>query len=209
VLGHDRHLAAAVKPRFKHAVGLLAAMAVVLPVGGATLAAYTGDTPSSGNRIEAGSVDLRDNDSGSGLLSLSGAIPGDNDSGCIKVTYQGSLPSTVKLYGTTGGTGLDQYLMLKVTRGTYGGADPGYKSCAGFQPDATDYLGAGAGVVYNGTLQDYADDYATAVADPPGGAATWTTGEQHVYKLEVTLQPNLAAQGKTATQTFTWEARNQ
>ena len=58
------------KARFKHAVGLLAAMAVVLPVGGATLAAYTGDTPSSGNRIEAGSVDLRDNDSGSALLSL-------------------------------------------------------------------------------------------------------------------------------------------
>jgi hypothetical protein len=125
------------------------------------------------------------------------------------VTYQGSLPSTVKLYGTTGGTGLDDYLTLKVTRGTYGGPDPGYKSCTGFQPDATDYIGAGAGVVYNGTLKDYPDDFATAVVDPPGGAATWTTGEQHVYKLEVTLQSNLAAQGKTATQTFTWEARNQ
>ena len=198
------------RPRFKHAVGLLAAMAVVLPVGGATLAAYTADTPSSDNRIEAGSVDLNDNDSGSALLSLSGAIPGDTDTGCIKVTYQGSLPSTVRLYGTTGGTGLDQYLSLKVTRGTYSGGDPGYDSCTGFQPDATDYIGAGAGVVYDGTLQDYPDDYATAVADPPGGgAATWTTGEQHVYQLEVTLQPNLAAQGKTATQTFTWEARNQ
>ena len=168
------------KPRLKHAVGLLAAMAVVLPVGGATLAAYTADTPSSGNRIESGSVDLRDNDSDSALLSLSGAIPGDSDSGCIKVT-----------------------------RGTYGGPDPGYKSCTGFQPDATDYIGAGPGIVYDGTLQDYPDDYATAVADPPSGAATWTNGEQHVYKLEVTLQANLAAQGKTATQTFTWEARNQ
>ena len=197
------------KPRFKHAVGLLAAMAVVLPVGGVTLAAYTSDTPSSGNRIEAGSVDLRDNDSGAALLSLSGAIPGDTDSGCIKVTYQGSLPSTVKLYGTTGGTGLDQYLSLKVTRGTYSGSDPGYDSCTGFQPDATDYIGAGPGIVYDGTLQDYPDDYATAVADPPGGPATWTTGEEHVYKLEVTVQANLAAQGKTATQTFTWEARNQ
>ena len=197
------------KPRFKHAVGLLAAMAVVLPVGGVTLAAYTSDTPSSGNRIEAGSVDLRDNDSGGALLSLSGAIPGDTDSGCIKVTYQGSLPSTVRLYGTTGGTGLDQYLSLKVTRGTYSGSDPGYDSCTGFQPDATDYIGAGPGIVYDGTLQDYPDDYATAVADPPGGPATWTTGEEHVYKLEVTLQANLAAQGKTATQTFTWEARNQ
>jgi len=197
------------KPRLKHAVGLLAAMAVVLPVGGVTLAAYTSDTPSTGNRIEAGSVDLRDNDSGAALLSLSGAIPGDTDSGCIKVTYQGSLPSTVKLYGTTGGTGLDQYLSLKVTRGTYSGSDPGYDSCTGFQPDATDYIGAGPGIVYDGTLQDYPDDYATAVADPPGGPATWTTGEEHVYKLEVTVQANLAAQGKTATQTFTWEARNQ
>jgi hypothetical protein len=30
-----------------------------------------------------------------------------------------------------------------------------------------------------------------------------------VYKFEVTLQDNAAAQGLDATQTLTWEARNQ
>jgi hypothetical protein len=46
--------------------------------------------------------------------------------------------------------------------------------------------------------------------DPPsGGPESWTNGESHVYKLEVQLRHNLAAQGLNATQEFTWEARNQ
>ena len=72
------------------------------------------------------------------------------------------------------------------------------------RPDATNYIGAGAGVVYNGTLQGYADDYAGGLVDPPsGGPETWTTGEKHVYKIQVTLQNNAAAAGKNATQDFT------
>lgn len=53
----------------------------------------------------------------------------------------------------------------------------------------------------------------TAGLDDPadgGGHETWTNPESHDYKLEVTLPsstPN-AAEGKTATQQFTWEARN-
>ena len=43
---------------------------------------------------------------------------------------------------------------------------------------------------------------------PRGRAESWTTGETHVYKLQVTLQDNIAAKGKSATQIFTWEARN-
>ena len=36
---------------------------------------------------------------------------------------------------------------------------------------------------------------------------SWTTGEVHAYRFEVTLT-NDAAQGLDATQSFTWEARN-
>jgi hypothetical protein len=183
---------------------------VALAAGGATWAAYTATTGNSGARIEAGSVKLDDNDDGSPLLSLSAAQRGATDSGCIKVTFAGSLDSDVRFYGTTTGSGLDQYLDVKVTRGTYTPTEPGFDSCTNFQSDATNYIGAGNGVVYNGTLQSYADSYAAGLVDPlPASPEIWTTGEVHVYKIEVTLQNNSAAEGLNATQTFTWEARNQ
>ena len=144
------------------------------------------------------------------MLSFSGALPGATDAGCIKVIYSGSLSSNVRLYGTTTGSGLDQYLDLKITRGRFTGADPAFAECDGFEADSTDYIGAGQGVVYNGTVQNFPDDYANGRVDPTSGSPeTWTTGESHVYKIEVTLQNNLGAQGKNATQEFTWEARNQ
>jgi predicted ribosomally synthesized peptide with SipW-like signal peptide len=188
------------------ALGALAAATA----GGVTWAAFTATSTNSGNQIQSGTVKLDDNDNGSAVLALSAAEPGASDSGCIEVTFNGSLASGVKLYGTTSGTGLDQYLELKVTRGTYSPTNPGFDSCTNFQPDATDYIGSGAGVVYDGTLQGYPDNYAGGVVDPPsGGAESWTNGESHVYKLEVSLRHNLAAQGLNATQQFTWEARSQ
>jgi predicted ribosomally synthesized peptide with SipW-like signal peptide len=183
---------------------------VAATAGGVTWAAFKATTTNSGNQIRSGTVALADNDNGSAVLALSAAEPGASDSGCIEVTFNGSLASNVKLYGTTSGTGLDPYLELKVTRGTYTPSNPGFDSCTNFQPDATDYIGSGAGVVYDGTLQGYPDDYAGGIVDPPaGGAESWTNGEIHVYKLEVSLRHNLAAQGLNATQQFTWEARSQ
>ena len=190
---------------------IVAGLALVIPAaGGATYAAFTATTPNSGNLVEAGSVKLSDNGDGTSMLSLSAALPGDTTSACIKVTYDGSLPASVRLHGTTTGSGLDQYLDLKVTRGVYNPTTPAFKSCTNFQPDGTDYIGAGNGVVYSGTLQAYADDYASGLVDPlPGSPESWTTGEVHVYRLDVTLQNDFGAQNKGATQAFGWEARNQ
>jgi hypothetical protein len=183
---------------------------VALTAGSATWAAYTATTGNSGDRIEAGSVRLDDNDNDSPLLALSAAQPGATDSGCIRVTFAGSLASSVRLYGATTGSGLDQYLNLRITRGSYNPTEPGFDSCTNFQPDGTNYIGAGNGVIYDGTLQGYADSYAAGLVDPlPASPETWTTGEVHVYQLEVTLQNNSAAEGLNAGQTFTWEARNQ
>ena len=189
----------------------LVALALLVPAaGGVTFAAYTATNANGGDRVEAGSVKLSDNGDGSSMLSLSAAVPGDTTSACIKVSYDGTLPATVRLHGTTTGSGLDAYLDLKVTRGVYSPTAPAFKSCANFQPDGTDYVGAGNGVIYNGTLQGYPDDYASGLVDPLSGSPeSWSTGEAHVYKLEVTLQSNFAAQNKDATQTFRWEARNQ
>jgi hypothetical protein len=116
----------------------------------------------------------------------------------------------VRLHGTTTGSGLDQYLDLKVTRGVYSPSDPAFKSCTNFQADGTNYIGAGNGVIYNGTLQAFPDDYASGLVDPLSGSPeSWTTGEAHVYRIDVTLQNNFSAQNKDAAQTFRWEARNQ
>ena len=190
---------------------IVAALALAIPAaGGVTYAAYTATTANAGNIVEAGSVKLSDNGDGSSMLSLSGAVPGNTTSACIRVTYAGTLPASVRLHGTTTGTGLDQYIDLKVTRGVYSPTEPAFKSCTNFQADGTNYIGAGNGVIYNGTLQAYADDYASGLVDPlPGSPESWTTGEVHVYRLDVTLQNDFSAQNKDATQAFRWEARNQ
>jgi len=184
------------------------ALACVL-AGAQTWAAYDATTASRANSVTTGTVALADNDSGNAMLSLSSALPGATDTACITVTYTGSLASTVRLHGTTTGSGLDAYLDLKITRGSFSGAPPAFDSCATFSPDATDYVGSGSGVVYNGTLQAFPDDYAAGRVDPlPAGPEAWTSGESHVYKVQVTLRNNASAAGKAATQTFTWEARN-
>jgi predicted ribosomally synthesized peptide with SipW-like signal peptide len=192
---------------------LLAAMAVVGMLGvvvGVTWAAFNSAATNAGNKVESGTVKLEDNDSGSALFSLSGVEPGDTDTGCIKVTYKGSLASEVRLYGTTTGAGLGVYASLTVTRGSYTPSEPGFDSCANFTPDATTYVsGQSPGVVYAGTLQGFPDTYAGGVVDPSSGSPeAWTTDEHHVYKLQITVGDNRAAEGKDVTQTFTWEARN-
>ena len=191
--------------------GALGVLALLVPAaGGITFAAYTATNDNTGNVVGSGTVKLSNNGDGSSMLSLSAALPGATTSACIKVTYDGSLPATVRLHGTTTGSGLDAYLDLKITRGTYSPSDPAFKSCTSFQADGANYIGAGNGVIYNGTLQAFPDDYASGLVDPQSGSPeSWTTGEPHVYKIEATLQSNFAAQNKDATQAFKWEARNQ
>ncbi|HEX6207792.1 MAG TPA: TasA family protein [Actinomycetota bacterium] len=166
-------------------------------VGFGTFSAFSATTENPGNAFDAGTVSITDDDSGTAMLSLANAKPGDSDAACIVVTYMGTLPATVRLYGTTGGTGLDQYLDLTVTRGTLVGAS--FDSCAGFTPDA------GGGVVYSGTMDGYPDAYGAALVDPDG---SWTSGESRAYRFEVSVQDDSGAQGLNASQSFTWEARN-
>ena len=188
-----------------------AAILIALAVAaGGSAAAFTATTSNANNSIQAGSVSIGDNDSpGAAMLSLSNARPGATDSGCIKVTYSGSLASTVRLYATTTGTGLAQYVDLKVTRGTTTDA---FDTCTNFVPDSTNYISQGAGVIYSGTLQSFPANYTSGLVDPLSATPeSWTTSEVHAYKFEVTLQssaPN-AAQGLTANSSFSWEARNQ
>jgi predicted ribosomally synthesized peptide with SipW-like signal peptide len=182
-------------------VGLLGVVA-----GGGTYSSFSAVTQNDSNQFVAGSVLLSDNDGGGAVATLSNAKPADSSTGCVTVTFGGSLPSTVRLYGTTTGTGLDPYLNLVVTRGTKSNAT---FDCSTFAADATNYIGQGAGVIYSGTLAGWADDYTNGLVDPTSGSPeSWTNGEAHTYKFQVTLANNAAAQGLNASQVFSWEARN-
>jgi hypothetical protein len=149
---------------------------------------------------------LLDDDYGSAMLTLSNAGPGDTDEGCMRVTYAGSFAPTVRLYGSTSGTGLDEFLDITVVRGTISGSSA---SCAGFSPDDTDYLGAGPGVIFQDSMDEFPDDYEDGLADPvEGSEETWTNGESHAYRFVISLADDNAAQSLTATQRFVWEARD-
>lgn len=179
---------------------ILASIAVVAALGasaaGSVFSAFSTTTSNTGNTYAAGTVVLADNDAGSALFTMSAMKPGDTQTKCLKVDYTGSLASTVKLYGTTGGTGLDAYLTLQVRRGSFPGAPPASNACTGF---------VSGGTLHSGTLTSYPDTYAAGIDDTD---TSWTNGESAVYEITLTLQDTNAAQGLTATQIFTWEARS-
>lgn len=190
----------------KFLISLLVIGSVGAITGRVTYALFSGTTENTGNLFAAGTVSISDNDSGDALVSLTSAKPGDTSTGCIMVTYDGSLDSTVRLYASISG-GLADFLTLTVTRGT--DSAPSFSSCTNFTPDGTDYNGFGPGVIFSGSLAVYPTTYAFGMVDPDDASPeTWTTSEAHSYRYSITLDNNNAAQGLSATVTFTWEARN-
>ncbi len=188
---------------------VLVAVAIVAAAGLSTAAyaAYRGVTTNNGNQLAAGSVALSDNDAGSALFTaLGSARASDSETSCIRVRSDGSLDSTVRLYGTVSG-GLAPFLTLTVTRGT--DPAPSFKSCTSFIADGTSYIGAGPGVIYSGPLSSFPGSYAAGIVDPTAGSSeTWSTSEVHVYRFSLSAGTNPAAEGLSATVSFTWEARN-
>jgi hypothetical protein len=185
-------------------------------VGTVTHATFLSSTSNSGNTFASGTVYLSDNDSGTAMLSLTSAMPGTSDTSCIRVSYDGSLTSTVRLYAGVSGS-LASYLNLTVTRGS--ASSPSFDSCtpsSAFTADSTNYFGNGAGVIYSGLLSNYPATYSAGIVDPadcgspPCSAESWTTGEPHVYKFVITLPSGVSssAQGQSATAIFTWEGQN-
>jgi len=183
---------------------VLGLVGVVAGVG--TWSAFSKTTDNTGNTFAAGSVTIGDNDANGAIFNMSGLTPGVTDNACIQVTYSGTLTSNVHIYGTTTGTGLDAYLTVKVTRGTV--SSGAFDSCTNFTADATDYIGGGAGVIFNDTLANFPDDYNAGIVDAPGALEAWNTSEVHAYRFDVTVVDDPAAGGLTAGQAFTWEARN-
>ena len=206
------------KSRFEKKVGLTLTVltAFGLTASAATFAAFSDTTDNTNNQFVAGTVDIDDDDATSALYDVvTNGKPGSTDAGCIKVTFNGSLDSTVKLYSSaiTGDAALASNLDLEITSGT---GNAGGSLC-------TDFAAAGAdGDVYTGTLADFATgntNFADGLPLNAGGNAVWSNGEAVTYRFEVTLQDDNAANNgnagddgadkfTTGAHTFTWEAQN-
>jgi hypothetical protein len=186
---------------------ILLSLVVVGLVSGALVfgvfSAFSATTSNPDNAFGAGSVAISDNDSGTALYSVTNREPGDAVSKCIRVTYTGSLQSSVRFYRSTftAGTGLDPYVQLKVERADSGTVTD-YATCAGFDATPT--------TEYDDTLANLGTGYAGGVTlEDSGGSANWDQNDAVDYKVTATLLDNNSGNGLiTGTHSFTWEARN-
>ena len=183
----------------------LALVASGLVVSNASYSAFSAQTSNPTSNWTTGSVKLTDNDSDVALFTAVNLKPGSTGANCITVTSTGSLPSTVKLYGT-GAVNVSNDLGLKTSLKI----EQGSGTCAAFVAATT------GGTVYDGTLAAFQ----TARSSYATGADAWvTTGnptgadsaaENRVYKFTYTVGQDLlnASQGLNVKQGFTWEAQN-
>jgi hypothetical protein len=178
-------------------VGLLAAAASSL-----VYSSFTSTVHNAGNTFQAGSVTLTADAPATALFSMPALKPGDTQARCVHVSYAagGGLTSSVRMYGTTSGSdahaGLDRYLALKVTRGSFAAAAPAGNACTGF---------VAGDVLFDDTLAAYPDSWQDGIVDP---RAAWSHGDGATYRFELTLVDEDAAQGLDAGQQFSFEARN-
>lgn len=173
-----------------------------------TFSAFSSSTSNGGNSFAAGTVYISDNDAGAALYTLTNRKPGQGASSCIKVTYTGSLDADVKIYTTDVIGSLGPYLDLTITPGTQSSST--FPSCTGFT--------ASGAAIFSGTLSGFASahgSYAAGLASTPASATKWATNDAVVYKVDITLQDDNAANGgsagpkSTGTHAFVFEARNQ
>jgi predicted ribosomally synthesized peptide with SipW-like signal peptide len=175
--------------------------------GAGTLSSLNDTTSNPGNSFVSGSVAISDNDAGTAMLGITAGRPASTTTGCVQVTYTGTLPAGVRLHATTTGTGLGPYLDLKITRGNFT-STPAAGSCTGFTADTTNY-GLGAGIIYTGLLSGLGSTAATGVVDPYATVpAVWAAGDNHAYMFQVTVRNDDLGQGKNASTAFTWTAES-
>ncbi|GLY97719.1 hypothetical protein [Actinoplanes sp. NBRC 103695] len=162
-----------------------------------TQAVFTGST-STNNTWASGGAEITSDGTGSAVFNsgTDGAlVNGQTLTKCIVVTYKGAtVPAAVKLYSSAvAGTGLADYLNVTVDVGSstsVGG------NCAGWALSSTPFTG---------TLTDFA-----AMNSFANGVGSWgpsVVNEKLTYRFTVTVQNVPAAQNKTASATFTWEAQ--
>lgn len=190
-------------PKSKVVVARLAVLTVSVVVASvftlnASRAAFTATTSNTGNSWSAGTVVLTDDDASAVMFNVTNMKPGDTNTKCIKVDYNGSLAADVKVYGVVAGTGLATHLTATVEVGS-GGT---FASCTGWVANATP-------VSFTGTLAAFGTTHSNFTNGLAGFAGA-VSGNTKTYKVTVALPSGAvnAAQGLNASATFTWEAQN-
>ena len=169
--------------------------------GWGVYAAFTATTTNTGNTITAGTVNIAQHAGSTTLYSASNQGPGASTVGCIRVTYTGSLASSVKLYtsAVANGTAFN----LQVERGSGLSSPDNTMNCTGFTSSST---------AYNGNLGSLGTTYAAGVDGKAGGSA-WATSDAVDYRFTITVNDDPTPGAHTSAlssnaHTFTWEARN-
>ena len=189
----------------------LVAIPVALAASGLVVAqssysAYSATTVNPTSNWATGTVALTDDDANVAAFTATNLKPGSTGSRCIVVSSTGSLPASVKLYGTGAATtkALASSINLNVTQGTGGS----FGSCTGFTALTT------GSSVYSGTLADFgssATNYTTGVGSwATAGVATGAAAETRTYQLTYSVRTETTndTQGGTAALGFTWEAQS-
>jgi hypothetical protein len=181
-------------------LGVIAVMGIAIF---GTFAAFTATSANSGNQIATGTVKI-DDESGASteLYDVANAAPGTSSSACIRITYDGSLASSVKLYLSSAVSNGDDFT-LQVERGSGLTTVDGTRSCAGFTASST---------AYTGDLDGLGTTYAAGVDGKAAGAA-WSQGHSVDYRFTVTAKDDSTPNAHTTAvasgaHAFTWEARN-
>lgn len=177
---------------------------IAVASGRATFAVFSRTTQNQANSIGSGTVTISDNDAGTFMWNVTNQLPTSAAVvRCIRVTYTGSLPATVRLYTLTPTSPLDPYLNITVEKGSMPAATT-FPNCTGFTSEAT--------IFPTGSLQAFKtarNGWANGISAFPGAQTAWNTGDSLVYRVTVQLQNVLAAQGLTGLVDLTWEAQNQ
>ena len=169
-------------------------------------AAFTATTDNTGNTFSAGTITLTDDDTVTAMFNVAGMEPGDIATGCIEVTYGGTIaaPQAVKLYSSgtmtdVGGTnGLSTHLLLTIEEGS--GAT--FNDCSTFTPGTT-LLGPTSLADFNSLRTSYAD-----------GVVSWiptATDLSRSYRMTVELDgatPNSEQGASTENLGFVWEVQS-
>ncbi|WP_432545861.1 hypothetical protein [Kineococcus sp. SYSU DK004] len=169
-------------------------------------AAFTQETRNDGNTFQGGQVTLGNNRTATTDVMFDSTdapmTPNNPRKRCITVTYSGNVGATVKLFGTAGTSDLAPHLNLQVEAVTAHNLADG-SACDGATPDT----GVGtAGVLYNGTLDGFTTSHNSYANGVDGWTVTGTGSVSRTYRFTATLQDVNAAQGKSATASFSWQS---
>ncbi len=189
--------------RHRRALTLLLTIGVVGTVAGwGAYSAFTATTANSGNTITAGTVAISQHAGATTLYSGTDQGPGSSFVKCVRVSYTGSLASSVRLYVSSGVTNGSAF-NLKVERGSGLSSPDASMNCTGFSSSSTPY---------DGNLGAFATNYAGGV-DGKASAAAWNQNDSVDYRFTITVNDDSTPNAHTSAlssgaHTFTWEARN-